>query len=125
MDHAVIYVAYSFLRNIKEIMSNNTMEWPPDAELPRFPPLIALNREHGEDLSFTFAEFDDNVMKTLNIEIQVQPSLEIINVSDAEATRVGHVTPIPSLVSDVYITFCESSLRETAKRNHTGTMVIK
>lgn len=61
-------------------------------------------------------------MKMLNIEKAVTPPLEVINVEDEYGTSVGHVTPNPSTVYDMCVTFGGQQLRATEERNHAGTM---
>lgn len=69
------------------------------------PTLQAINWAHGQALPFKFSEFDEEVIKTLNIEKPVPQTLEVINVEDADATRFGHVTPIQPSLHAMYITF--------------------
>lgn len=113
MDHAVCYVVYNFLRNLDKIISNNTLYNLQDVKVPNFPSLRELSRAQGEELPFRFAELDDEVMKTLDFENPAPPKLEVINVEDPDAARVGKLTLIPSAVHDMSITVGLPSFRLT------------
>lgn len=54
MDHAVPYLSISFLSNIKQIVSNNTIHILDDAELLQLPVIRSLVLVHGTGLNFLF-----------------------------------------------------------------------
>lgn len=95
MEQAVLYITYIILGMVKEIVFSKTLPGIRDAEVPTFAPFCSLNMTHGEKLLSTFAPFEEEVMKSLNIKNTVQPPLEFIIKKDVDPTPVGHVNAIP------------------------------
>lgn len=67
IDHALHYLSYTFLREHDKLKPNNKQYRLQVAEVRNFSPLHALSKEHGHVLSLRFSEFEEEVMKTLNI----------------------------------------------------------
>lgn len=49
------------------------------------------------------------VMRTLDIEKPVPPSLKVVNTDDSGPSIVGHVTPSSTTIEEYYIMFGASS----------------
>lgn len=81
-----------------------------------------LNRVHRQALPFTLAAFDEEVIKALNIEKQVPSPVEVLNVTDADATPVGHITPIQTAVRDMLIKFCGYPFQSDKRSNRRCTV---
>lgn len=74
------------------------------------PPFHALRRAYGYfHLPFVFVEMEASVMNMLNIQKPSPPPLQNINSEDAGTNRVGHVTPVPSTIQDMSVTFGATS----------------
>ena len=121
---AMRYLAKTIMVKLKTIITNNALYSQKDDQIPTYPLLRALLRAHGHGLPFLFCKMDAKVMETLKVEKPVPPPLEVINVDDAAADRVGHVTTIPADIDDLSISFGASSLsgsKRGTKRNQAMT----
>lgn len=70
------HVAYVILRQLKEIVCNNTLCMEEDYNVPSYPTFLALFRAHCDDhLPFVFEEMEDALMSTFNVQNLDQPLL--------------------------------------------------